>query len=171
MGYYPYPAAAGPPTSVRVIGIVGTALAGLSLAVNGFGLRAIAVNPRAYLGYGAYFRTVRLCQATVFGIAAAVLMTASVGCLVRAAWGRRAMLVWAVAYPAVLVIDACMMVGWVVPDLMAPRYARLAGGAAHVAGLYGGVVTACLALLVLPAFTLVYLRRPAARAAFGPASR
>ncbi len=166
-----YTPVAGPPASIKAIGITGVILGGLTVLFHVFSLVLIAVAPRLVTGqYGPAYGTFQLCNSLVFGPAAAVLAAGSIGTLARAEWGRRLTVAWAVVYPCLLVVLTVAMVAWVIPSLMAPR---LTGPTAQtvIAGAYFGAIVVVLALLVLPGFVLAYFRRPYVRAAFAPPAR
>ena len=157
--------AAGPPVSIKVIGIVGVVLASLAILIRGVGLALLFAMPGAYAPYGPGYRWFQLADTAAFVAAAAVLGAGSVACLTRRAWGRRAMLGWAAIYPVLLVAEAAVTIAWVLPTVAASQPA----GPARSVIVASGIVTTVLmtlALCVLPAFVLVLFRRPAVRAAF-----
>ena len=162
----PYGAIPGPPTSIKAIGITGVILGGLTLLNHILGVLLFVGVPAATAAYGPTYKAFQIGNSLVFGTAAAVLVAGSIGCLMRAEWGRVTLLGYAVAYPTLVMVGTGVTIGWVIPSLMAP-HATGPNGPATIVGAYGGAVFAGLALLVLPAFILVYLRRPYVRAAFG----
>jgi hypothetical protein len=157
------------PTSVKTIAIIGVCLGALTLLNHALGiLLFLNLNNSPY---GAEFVNYNIILSVVFGFMAVVCVTASGGCLMRMEWARQLFVFYSVAYPILLVISTIIMVGYVIPSVMAPKSSSIANGSAMIFGAYFGAIGALVICSILPVFAFIYLNKPTVKAVFASAPR
>jgi hypothetical protein len=168
------------PTSVSVIAIIGIVLASLGLICTPFALipffmtSAAAQNPQIQMMHDSKpLMAWTIGSLAINFVLAILLLAASIGSLRLSAWARKGMIAWAIASSAMAIIGTAVQCVFVLPQLLAKMNS---GNPADYGAAIGGIVGAVFGIifsLILPAFILVYYRKPHVVDAFaqGTASR
>jgi hypothetical protein len=197
--FIPYAVAVAPqrPTSVLVLGIVGIVLGAFGILGGLAGLLNYVVTllyPAAMTGFRPSSWAVGLALGGLaFG---AVEVWCSIGLLRGRAWARRAMVRWAAAYLAFIVLSTLVQCLVVLPEMLESLNATLAAAPAArgptsapasvsaagtptaafagmmSASMYASAVIGMFVATIYPVFVLVFMHRPNVRVAFdGAAAR
>ena len=155
------------PTSVSVIAIIGIVLASLGLICTPF-----AVIPFVMTGAAAQNPQIQLIQnnkplmawsilaLVVQFLLSILLLTASIGSLRLSNWARKGMIAWAIASSVMAVLSTAVQCVFIVPQLMAKMNS---GNPADYGAAIGGIIGAVAGIVfafILPAFILIFFRKP-----------
>lgn len=178
-GYQPPPPysyqqpSGGRPTSVTVLAIIGIIWGALLLLCNVFGLiGAVALSAGTVTDPGMEAlrenKLVWMSQMVmpVIGlIIAIVLIAGSIGSLMLKAWGRLAMIVYAVVAIVVGLLNAVVTLVYIAPT-MKQNIPAGQNAEAFAAGQTFGMYCGILIVLAYPVFVLIFMNKPHVKAAF-----
>jgi hypothetical protein len=100
-------------------------------------------------------------------LASLTLLVGGIGLLFVKAWGRTLSIGY--AWYAIVSVVAGMLVNWLylLQPMLAQGEAGGLGQAAAIGGAVGGMISGCFSV-IYPVVLLIFMYRPAVRAAFGP---
>ena len=100
-------------------------------------------------------------------LASLALLVGGIGLLLVKAWGRTLSIGY--AWYAIVSVVAGMLVNWLylLQPMLAQGEAGGLGQAAAIGGAVGGMISGCFSV-IYPVMLLIFMYRPAVRAAFGP---
>jgi hypothetical protein len=177
---YETPAVPEKPASILPISIIGISLGGLTLLLRILGLAgaivtmAMTSRMAGMPNFGSEYQVFQIVSSLIFAAFAALLLTASIGCLRMKEWGRAWLVRYAILYPIALLLEIVASVFVMVPAMTKMMSTVSPGGpppparmGSYMAGaMVGSLAIQMVVLLILPVFILVMLRRPEVKAAF-----
>lgn len=100
-------------------------------------------------------------------LASLALLVGGIGLLLVKAWGRTLSIGY--AWYAIVAVVAGLLVNWLylLQPMLAQGEAGGLGQAAAIGGAVGGMISGCFSV-IYPVMLLIFMYRPAVRAAFGP---